>query len=188
VVERQLPKLNVASSILVSRSKKINQKSCAWSMVQFWSTFLSALRNCLPIASVSPTSVAIALCPDWRTTMIGAEWIRSRIKRRSNSRWFWECHPATLLLRQFVANLTIADPQKQKLTPSILGCSALEFLTYRTSLSTAPLKMWRSWDLVPIADRRGDVSGATSIDQISRQQPVTSNRFHHIRRETLRSI
>jgi hypothetical protein len=44
VVERQLPKLNVAGSIPVSRSNKINQvnEKLALELVQIWSTFLFA--------------------------------------------------------------------------------------------------------------------------------------------------
>ena len=42
MVERQLPKLNVAGSIPVSRSNIISKitKSWTWFLVQIWSTFL----------------------------------------------------------------------------------------------------------------------------------------------------
>ena len=53
MAERQLPKLNVAGSIPVSRSNKINKIPKSWplSLVQIWSTFLLAyLETTSPIA------------------------------------------------------------------------------------------------------------------------------------------
>jgi hypothetical protein len=45
VVERQLPKLNVAGSIPVSRSNNFNKiaKEWPWTVVQIWSTFQNGL-------------------------------------------------------------------------------------------------------------------------------------------------
>ncbi len=58
MVERQLPKLNVAGSIPVSRSIKMNKmpKRWAWSVVQIWATLLSAY-----VETASPLTRSLTL-------------------------------------------------------------------------------------------------------------------------------